>query len=495
MPVPKPKSPISREGAAAELLARREARRSLDKFVSYMGFPSTGAAHHQYLIGALEDVVSGKCPRLMVFMPPGSAKSTIASVYLPAYFLGVHPDRVVIAASYNTELAKGFGRRVRRVVGESRWKTLFGGEIETDQSAADNWATTLGGQYYAAGMNAGITGKRADLVCIDDPIKGREDADSPTIRNKVWETYKADVRTRLKPGNAIVLIMTRWHEDDLAGRILPEDYSGESGNIEARDGELWRVVSIPAIAEDADVLGRKLGEALWPEWWPEGFFDQEKISQGPRNWASLYQQRPAPEEGAFFERGWINFYDELPANLSRYGASDFAVTADGGDYTVHGVVGVDELDDMFVIDWWRGQTDSGEWVEREIDMANAHQTLSWFEESGQIAKAVGPLIERRQRERRAYFHRQQFVSSTDKPTRAQSIRGRMAQGKVFFPRNAPWVEPLVSELLTFPSGRYDDQVDVMSLFGRALSAVTTPKPKAKTSARRRERYDPLTYRP
>lgn len=469
------------------------ARRSLTDFVDYMGFPPVNARHHQYLVRALEGVVSGECARLMVFMPPGSAKSTIASVYLPAYFLGTHSDRVVITASYNTELAKGFGRRVRRVVADPKWAALFGGRIETSQSAADNWATTLGGQYYAAGMLAGITGKRADLICIDDPIKGREEADSPTIRNKVWETYKADVRTRLKPGNSIVLIMTRWHEDDLAGRILPEGYAGESGEIEARDGEMWRVISIPAVAEENDVLGREVGDPLWPEWWPPGFFEQEQISQGPRNWASLYQQRPAPEEGAFFERDWIQYFDHLPKSLSRYGASDFAVTADGGDWTVHGIAALDENEDMFILDWWRGQTDSGEWVEREIDMAVAHQTVTWFEESGQIIKAVGPLIDRRQRERRAYFHRQQFVSSQDKPTRAQAIRGRMAQRKVFFPRNAPWVEPLVSELLTFPSGRYDDQVDVMSLFGRALATVAAPKPRPAITPVRRKAYNPLSH--
>lgn len=464
-------------------------------FIAYAEGPLP-AKHHQFLIDALEDVIDGKCPRLMVFMPPGSAKSTYASMWLPAYYLGRRPKNTIIAASHTADLAQAFGRRVRTIVGGDFWKRAYGGGLSPDMRAVGNWSTTHGGEYYAVGMNGAIAGRRADLNVIDDPIKSREDADSPTIRNKVWDAYVSDLRPRLKPGGAIALIQTRWHEDDLAGRILPEDYAGESGMIEARDGEMWRVISIPAIAEANDALGRAPGEALWPEWWPEGFLDQEKISQGPRNWASLYQQRPSPEQGAYFERDWVQYYDTLPANIRCYGASDFAVTADGGDWTVHMVAGVDDTDDMFLIDLWRGQTDSGEWVERQIDMAVAHQTVTWFEEAGQIIKAVGPLIEKRQKERRpsAFFHRQQFTSSHDKPTRAQAIRGRMAQNKVFFPRTAAWVEPLVAELLSFPSGRYDDQVDVLSLFGRALANITVPRAKVRRVSNQKA-YNPLEFRP
>ncbi len=441
-------------------------------FIEYLKLPPPDR-HHRLMLDALEDVVEGRCHRLMMFMPPGAAKSTFASVYLPAYYLGRWPGRSVIAASYAATLAESFGRRVRRLVETPAWERVWDCQLDPGQRAIDSWRVTNGSEYYAVGMTGAITGRRGDLICIDDPLRGREDADSITIRNKTWEAYTSDVRTRLKPGGALVVIMTRWHEDDLAGRILPEGYAGESGMITSRDGEVWRVISLQAIAERADdPLGRKPGEPLWPEYWEPGRLEQEKISQGPRNWASLFQQRPAPEEGAFFERGWIQYYDELPAKLNRYGASDYAVTADGGDYTVHLVAGVDQAGDMYLVDWWRGQTPSDEWVARLADMALAHKTVTWFEEGGVIAKSVGPLIDREQRDRRQFFHRVQLPSMADKPTRAQSIRGFMAQGKLHFPRHASWAVTLIDELLTFPSGRNDDQVDALSLLGRALPQMT-----------------------
>jgi predicted phage terminase large subunit-like protein len=271
--------------------------------------------------------------------------------------------------------------------------------------------------------------------------------------------------------------MTRWHEDDIAGRILPADYDGESGDFVARDGEVWHVISLRAEAEANDPLGRKPGEFLWQEWFSGNELQQAKITQGPRNWNALYQQRPAPEDGDFFKREWLCWYDEPPARhtLKVYGASDYAVTAEGGDYTVHGIVGVDPNDDLYLLDLWRRQTASDEWVEAFCDLVLKWKPLEWAEESGQIERGVGPFLDKRQRERKAYCYRRQFASAADKPTRAQAFRGRLAMRKVYLPRRAEWVNDLVGEMMRFPVGTNDDQVDVLSLFGRMLADMATGK--------------------
>lgn len=271
------------------------------------------AEHHQLLSEKLQDVADGKLKRLMVFMPPGCAKSTYCSALFPAYYLGRHPKRCVLQGSYNADLADRFGRRARNAYNSPEHQEVF--PVPLGKGAAGEWETEQGGEYFSFGMKTGVTGRRGDLIVIDDAIKGRAEADSKTERDKVWETYKADVRTRMKPGAAIVYVATRWHEDDPAGRILPENWNGKSGWVTARDGEKWYVISLVAIVEtqeeaDFDPLGRDLGEHIWPEWFPNGFFEQEKVTQGARNWNALYQQKPKAEEGAILKRAWWRLWKE-----------------------------------------------------------------------------------------------------------------------------------------------------------------------------------------
>ena len=199
--------------------------------------------------------------------------------------------------------------------------------------------------------------------------------------------------------------------------------------------------------------------------------DVEQKVQGPRNWAALYQQRPAPEEGNYFKKDWWRWYETAPPldTLRIIGASDYAVTADDGDLTVHGVAGVDPDDNLYMLDWWRDQTASDVWIETLLDLMGQWKPVEWAEEKGQIEKSVGPFIDARMRERQVYCHREQFASSADKPTRAQAFRARMAMGKVFWPRNASWVDDVYRVLMTFPTGKVDDDVDVCSLFGRMLA--------------------------
>lgn len=443
--------------AAIELIKRRSIRRSLAEFARLCGFEP--AKHHLLLIEALEAVERGDVDNLAIFMPPGSAKSTYASVLFPAWLMQRQEGGNIIAASHTVELAEKWGRRVRNLIAEH--STVLGITLAADSQAAGRWSLSNGTEYYAAGVHTGIAGFRAKFGLIDDPVRSRQDADSELIRDRIWDWYVNDFRIRLIPGARKVLIQTRWHEDDLAGRALVD--------------EKWHVISLPAIAEGNDALGRKPGEPLWAEGdygYGQQLLELQKITP-PRTWSALYQQRPAPETGDYFQADWLKTYDKLPARdtLKIYGASDYAVTADGGDYTVHIVVGVDPDNRMYVVDLWRGQTSSEVWVETWCDLVLKWKPLGWAEETGQIRAGVGPFLDKRARERRAYVARRQFPTRGDKAVRAQSIRGRMAMLGLYLPHGAPWVPELRSELLSFDAGVHDDQVDALGLVGQLLDVM------------------------
>lgn len=457
------------------------------------------ARHHKYVNHELEAVERGETKRLMLFEPPGHAKSTYASWLFPAWYLGRNPTHSIIAASHTGSFAEGWGRKVRNLFGVPEWP-FEGVTLAEDSQAAGQWATNQRGEYFAVGTGGAVTGRRADLAIIDDPLKGREDADSETVRNKLWEWYRADLHTRLKPGARIIIIQTRWHEEDLAGHILPEGYDGRSGEFHGRDGEVWRVVSLPALAETNDVLGRSVGQPLWPEWINEVMLHTERDLQGGkggRNWAALYQQRPSPEEGEFFRREWFNWYDDAPKvdTLRIYGASDYAVSADTKrDYTVHAVAGIDADDNLYLLDLWRAQVDASQAVDAWADMAMRWRPVQWGEDKALVEKTVGPFIDKRQKELNVYCHREKYPTAGDKAMRAQAIRGRCSQHKVYLPSHAPWITDFVSELLTFPTGRNDDQVDVMSLFGRMLTTMRPERKVVNLPPRANNSYSPHRWR-
>lgn len=407
----------------------------------------------------------------MVFMPPGSAKSTYGSILFPPWYLAKHPDHSILAASHTTELAEKWGRRVRNLIEEHG--PALNLAISADNAAAGRWALTAGGEYFAAGVGVGIAGFRADLAIIDDPIRSREDADSALVREKTWDWYKSDLSTRLKPGARIVLIMTRWNEDDLAGRLLLDMRKG---------GDAWDVLSLPAIAQPDDPLGREPGEILWDDEYGYGdFLRHEHATQPARNWSALYQQRPAPEEGTQFKAEWLKPYQTHPPleTLAVYGGSDYAVTRDGGDYTCHVVVGVDADGRMYLLDLWRGQSATDVWIREWCRLVREWKPLDWAEETGQITSGVGPFIEEQARRNKAYVNREQFPTRGDKTVRVQSIRGRMSIDGLYVPVNAPWYADFRAELLSFPAGRHDDQVDALGLVGQLLDVMISGREPPK----------------
>jgi len=385
----------------------------------------------------LEAVERGEIDRLMIFMPPRHGKSELASKRFPAWCLGRNPRRQIIAASYNSDLANDFGRNVRNIVAEPEFRQVFPDvSLATDSAAANRMNTNHGGAYVAAGVGTAVTGRGANIALIDDPFKDREEADSERRRELVWDWYRSTLYTRLMPGGAIVLIQTRWHEDDLAGRLLDQE----------RDQ--WEVLELPAINTQ--------GKALWPEWYDETALARIKATIGPREWSKL----------------------------RYYGTSDYAVTDGGGDYTVLTIWGVDENGDVYRREQWKGQTASDEWIERELDLIAKYKPLCWFGEGGVIQKAIEPMLKRRMRERNVHCRLEWLPSVADKPTRARSFQAMAATGRVHFEPGAD-----LSEFLVFPAGKHDDEVDTASLIGRAIDQAHPAIVRAEQRKAPGDRWD------
>lgn len=440
-----------RAEAANELLARRGARVSIASYLRYLNLGYEPAKHHRLLIEYLEAVERRDIPRLMVFLPPGSAKSTYASMIFPAWYLGKNPTHNVIAASHSTELAERFGRRVRGIYSTADHSKIFGNTVSKESSAAGRWSTSAGGEYFAAGVGTGISGFRSDCGLVDDPFRTREDADSGTIRDKVWDWYKADFFPRLKPNGVQILIMTRWHPDDLAGRLLNDEKDG---------GQKWHVVSVPMECVSADdLLERKIGERLWAEWFTEEMVEQAK--RDSRNWASLYQQSPVVDGGHILRRDWWQKWDgKHPPECSyilqswdtAYSESDLKTNS----YSARTTWGVfkDRSDKpaLILIEAWHGRVDYPDLRAEALKAYQQHKPDCVLIEK----KASGQSLI--QDLRRYGIPIATYQPDRDKVARAYAVQAMLESGQIYYPPRK-WADDVISECEQFPHGANNDFVD------------------------------------
>ncbi len=419
------------------------------------------ALHHRLLIGALERVSAGGCDRLMVLMPPGSAKSTYASLLFPPWFLSRQMGQV-IAVSHTAGLAEGFGRGVRGLVEEHGVR--LGMRLSRVDRAAGRFSVVglsggvagrgRRGGYYAVGVQGAITGRRADLVVIDDPVRGQAEADSAFARERLWDWYRSDLVTRLRPGGRVVVVMTRWHPDDLGGRLLAEDQG-------------WRVMRLPALAEPGDILGRAEGEALWPEWEDRSALERKRVTMGDRSFAALFQQMPRAAGGRLFEVGRLRV--EL-ARLDGAGARawDLAASAEG-DWTV-GVLVIRGAEGQFqVADVVRLRGDPHAVVQAVLATAELDGrgvVVCLPQDPGQAGRMQVQYLTGR-------LAGWRVVSSPEsgaKATRAMPVASQVNGGGFGLLRGG-WNGAFVEELRDFPGGAKDDQVDALSRAFGVLSGV------------------------
>lgn len=480
---------LTKQQAASILLERKAARESLEVFASRVPVPGSPcddfdseariplieteqAEHHKLILRSIQECSETRYGRLMIMAPPGAAKSTYASVVAPSWKLGRTPNYKIILASYGSDLASTMGRRTRQLLQAEETIGILGTELSKHSRAVDKFSLTNGSEYIACGILSGITGNRANGILIDDPVKGREDADSPTIQRKTFNAYEDDLKTRLVPGGWICIINTRWNEEDLCGKILPDDWSGESGDFMCKDDMVWKVLCLQAECQHpkTDPLGRKQGEMLWSDWFDERHWGQFRLNR--RTWSSLYQQIPAPAEGILFRKDDFAVYEpgDLPDDLRIIAAGDCAVTPDGGDYTEFGVAGLAPDGALYLLAWWRGQVDSSVWVEKQVDLIAEWNPLCWYAETGQIRRAMEMTIRRRMTQRQAYCRLEYMPAISSKEVNASAAIGLSGNGKIFWPR-AAWVAEVQRQALVFPAGSPDDAVDTLGLLGRGAAKL------------------------
>jgi predicted phage terminase large subunit-like protein len=374
----------------------------------------------------------------------------------PSYFLGLNPDKRVIELSYGDELAQRFGKLNRDKLSEFG-PAVFGTSLSSVQATKTNWgiAGTDGGMI-SSGIGGTVTGYGADLLIVDDPIKNRQEAESTTFRERLWDEYQSTVATRLHAGGTIVIILTRWHEDDLAARLL---------NPEFGKPEDWKVISLPAICEsENDILGRNIGQALWVNGgYDEEWADQKKESVGSYAWSSLYQQHPTPSSGGIFKRGWWQRWKEQPGDLIDYIQSwDFTFKdKNTSDYVVGQVWARSRKNpaNRYLLDQVRGRWSFTESVSAMEDLtAKWKQTTRKLIEDKANGSAVIDVLKKK-------IHGIIPVEPMGgKVVRAHAVTANVEAGNVYIPDAsiAPWANDFIEELSSFPSGAHDDQVDAMT---------------------------------
>lgn len=431
--------------------------------------------HHQLIGEALSEVLDGKIQRLAISMPPQTGKSELGTRMFLPYHIGRFPRKHLLMGAYNQDFSEEFGDEVRNLLLTDEYRRIFPKvELRSGSKAKDHFVTTLGGKTSFLGRGGSATGRPADGFLMDDMVKDAKEAESMTTRNDIWNFFTRVANTRCHARSWQIIIMTRWHEDDVIGRLTDQKNRFYKQSV-ARH---WTVLNIPAIMTDegiAKALGKKVGDALWPDRFP---LEHLAIARemDPYGFSALYQGKPTPPEGAFYKRSDIYTYDEpglFPKNARMYQTGDLAVSPDKtADKSAVGTWALDEDDVLWLspdLYWERKSSDES--VEEIIDRGLQHKIMEAWYEKGQIEKAIGPFLAKRMQARKAYFTVTSMSVSGNKGVRSLSIRGRMRQGKVRFPSFAPWWSDALDEMLKFTGSgddAKDDFCDMVALIGQAL---------------------------
>lgn len=497
-----------------ELAARVLAKRRLIPFTQRINPRYHAGWVHQDIARRLErfsdDVAKGLSPRLMLLMPPRHGKSELASRMFPAWHLGRNPDHEIIACSYNVSLAMTFSRKVKEVLEDPNYQSVFTARLNPNHQSSEEWGVdgTRGG-YVAAGVGGGITGKGCNILLIDDPIKNAEEADSADVREKLWNWYGSTAYTRLAPGGGVLVIETWWNDDDLAGRL-------QNAMAEDPESDQFEVVKYPAVAEHDEwndsatdeivradgvdgvhpkgfTLLRRKGDALHPERYDNLKLARIKKTLPARFWSALYQQNPVPDDGDYFTKN--QFRRGAPPAIKGcnvFIAWDFAISEKKqNDYTV-GTVCLQDSDDMLhVAEVVRFKSGDAFFIVESIlnlssRWASPGQLLGF--EDGQIFRAIEAMLKKRMRERKMYPATQVLKPLTDKLVRARALQGRMQQGMVTFHDTAEWYDVVRAEMLRFPAGLHDDCVDSLAWAAQLAIGKEPPrKPAVKQPASWRDK--------
>jgi len=444
---------------------KQQATNTFMGFVKYMWPSFIEGSHHKIMARLFDDVVEGRKKRVIINIAPRHTKSEFASIHLPAYFLGRYPEKKVIMASHTSELAVGFGRKVRGLVDRKDFQGLFPGvRLSADSKAAGRWATSRGGEYFAIGVGGALAGKGADLCIIDDP-HSEQDAIigeyNPEVYQKVMEWYEGGPRQRLQPGGSIIIVMTRWSLRDLTGQLVKKQ-------LNSSNGDTWDVIELPAIMPS--------GNALWPEFWSLDELTRTKNSIPISKWNAQYMQQPTSEEGALIKREYWQDWDKTgPDGKIRPPKCDVIVqswdtaftTGTRADYsacTTWGIFKNEETDKnaIILIDAERGKWEFPGLKRRAKELYEKHQPDICLIEG----RAAGqPLIY----ELRAMGLPVQEVTvgrgspgqSNDKISRVNSVTDVFASQNVFAPKAKRWAQEVIEECAAFPAGENDDYVDTV----------------------------------
>lgn len=403
--------------------------------------------HLEHIREYLRRMEEGQYKKLMIFCPPRHGKTEMTTLHFPAYLLECNPKNRVIIAAYNQILANKFSRRVRKLADR---RVL----LSQERSAVEEWETEAGGGIRAVGIGGGVTGQGGNWIVIDDPIKNRLDANSKVFRDRIWEWYTDDLYTRLEPNGKIILIMTRWHHDDLAGRILDSD-----------DKDNWQVIDLAAFAKENDPLGRKQGEALCIDRYNKTDLDRIKAVIGDDSFEALYQQNPTAETGSIFKRGHFQYFkiEDVPAPEFVVQSWDTAFkTGEDNDYSV-GTTWYYSKKKYYLIDRWKGRETFSVVKQAIIEKAQEYKpdvVLIEDKASGQSLvedfklESALPILP--------------YKPDRDKIARAYAVTPVVDIGQVYLPQEAEWKIDFLDNLLAFPYGKHDDDVDSMTMAIRYL---------------------------